>query len=62
MGKKKKLFSVTLCYILTTLVNIFCQYKLTLRDEKIVYDAIYFFGADLMNDFLKPIMLSFMNS
>ena len=28
----------------------FCQYKFTLRDEKIVYEAIYFFGAELMHD------------
>ena len=31
----------------------FCQYKLRLHDEKIVYDTIYFFGADLMNDFFE---------
>ena len=31
----------------------FCQYKLTLRDEKILFDAIYFFGADLMHDFFE---------
>ena len=31
----------------------FCQYKFTLRDEKIVYDAIYFFGAELMHDFFQ---------
>ena len=31
----------------------FCQYKFTLRDEKIVYDAIYFFGAELMHNFFS---------
>ena len=31
----------------------FCQYKLRLYDEKIVYDTIYFFGADLTNDFFE---------
>ena len=31
----------------------FCQYKFTLWDEKIVYDAIYFFGANLMNYFFE---------
>ena len=31
----------------------FCQYKFTLLDEKIVYDAIYFFGAELMHEFFQ---------
>ena len=31
----------------------FSKYQLTLRDEKIVYDAIYFFASELMHDFFK---------
>ena len=31
----------------------FCQYKFTLRDEKFLYDVIYFFGAELIHDFLQ---------
>ena len=40
----------------------FCQHKFTLRDEKIVYDAIYFFGAELMHDFFQTNYAFFMNS
>ena len=40
----------------------FCQYKFTLRDEKTVYDTIYFFGAELMHDFFQTNNAFFMNS
>ena len=39
-----------------------CEYKFTLRDEKIVYDAIYFFRAELMHDFFQTNNAFFMNS
>ena len=38
-----------------------CEYKFTLRDEKIVYDAIYFFGAELMHGFFQTNNAFFMN-
>ena len=40
----------------------FCQQKFTSRDEKIVYDATYFFGAEIMNDFFQTNYAFFMNS
>ena len=38
----------------------FRQYKSTLRDEKIVYDAIYFYGAELMHDFFSSQLCFFL--
>ena len=48
-------------FFVNVLARLYINYVSEYFCQKIVYDAVYFFGTDLMNDFLKPIMLSFFN-